>query len=100
MLDRKSIDILYNLAEYVNDDMKIDWKIILNKTNQLTDILLSLSPVDMSEDKSYDLVLTGIKSVSFGSNKHKCRKFVSLITKNKKKYNIEVDLNLIVKYLL
>ena len=99
MLDRKSIDILYNLAEYVNDDRKIDWKIILN-TNQLTDILLSLSPVDMSEDKSYDLVLTGIKSVSFGSNKHKCRKFVSLITKNKKKYNIEVDLNLIVKYLL
>lgn len=68
MLDRKSIDILYNLAEYVNDDRKIDWKIILNKTNQLTDILLSLSPVDMSEDKSYDLVLTGIKSVSFGSN--------------------------------
>lgn len=100
MLDRKSIDILYNLAEYVNNDRKIDWKIILNKTNQLTDILLSLSPVDMSEDKSYDLVLTGIKSVSFGSNKHKCRKFVYLITKNKKKYNIEVDLNLIIKYLL
>ena len=100
MLDRKSIDILYNLAEYVNDDRKIDWKIILNKTNQLTDILLSLSPVDMSEDKSYDLVLTGIKSVSFGSNKHKCRKFVSLITKNKKKYNIEVVVLIGAKFLL
>lgn len=100
MLDKRTVDILYNLAEYVNSDKKIDWEVILNKTNQLTNVLLSLSPMNMSDDKSYDLILSGIKSVSFGSNKHKCNKFVSLISKNKKKYDIDVDLNLIVKYLL
>lgn len=105
MVDRLSLDVMFNLGDSVSSvssgDLIIDWNKILNTRNMNTDILMRLvSMTDINTSKITEVVLGSIINTYLNDDKVKKDRLFKLLVEASNNYAVDIDFNVAVKYLL
>lgn len=105
MVDRLSLDVMFNLGDSVSSvssgDLIIDWNKILNTRNMNTDILMRLvGMTDINTSKITEVVLGSIINTYLNDDKVKKERLFKLLIEASNNYAVDIDFNVAVKYLL
>jgi hypothetical protein len=105
MVDRLSLDVMFNLGDSVSSvssgDLIIDWNKILNTRNMNTDILMRLvGMTDINTSKITEVVLGSIINTYLNDDKVKKDRLFKLLVEASNNYAVDIDFNVAVKYLL
>lgn len=105
MVDRLSLDVMFNLGDSVSSvssgDLIIDWNKILNTRNMNTDILMRLvGMTDINTSKITEVVLGSIINTYLNDDKVKKDRLFKLLVEASNNYEVDIDFNVAVKYLL
>lgn len=105
MVDRLSLDVMFNLGDSVSSvssgDLIIDWNKILNTRNMNTDILMRLvGMTDINTSKITEVVLGSIINTYLNDDKVKKDMLFKLLVEASNNYAVDIDFNVAVKYLL
>lgn len=105
MVDRLSLDVIFNLGDSVSlvssGNLVIDWKKILNTRNPNTDILMRLvCMTDISTSKITEVALGSIINTYLNDDKVKKEMLFKLLAEASNNYTVDIDFNVAVKYLL
>lgn len=105
MVDRLSLDVMFNLGDSVSSvssgDLIIDWNKILNTRNMNTDILIRLvGMTDINTSKITEVVLGSIINTYLNDDKVKKDRLFKLLVEASNNYAVDIDFNVAVKYLL
>lgn len=105
MVDRLSLDVMFNLGDSVSSvssgDLIIDLNKILNTRNMNTDILMRLvGMTDINTSKITEVVLGSIINTYLNDDKVKKDRLFKLLVEASNNYAVDIDFNVAVKYLL
>lgn len=102
MVDRLSLDVMFNLGDSVSSgDLIIDWNKILNTRNMNTDILMRLVGItDINTSRITEVVLGSIINTYLNDDKVKKDRLFKLLVEASNNYAVDIDFNVAVKYLL